>query len=151
MKTKLHSLKIKDELQGRLSMSSKYLACSVIDEVVEPTCSGTPEKEGDLSTFSVDEDSFMDALTDFTSDQNCNLHENEIPKLVSDANDYTETSSKDGSWFDGDPQKVKPSEIFYEAQDNNVTDFVVLTFLSRSPDSCLYDGIDSQVTEAESY
>jgi vacuolar protein sorting-associated protein 13A/C len=93
----------------------------------------------------VDEDPFMDALTDFTSDQNCNMQENEIPNLVSEASIYTETISKDGIWFNGDQQKVKPSEVFYEAQDNNVTDFVVLTFLSRSPDSCLYDGIDSQV------
>ncbi|CAL5058295.1 unnamed protein product [Urochloa decumbens] len=146
VKTKLHSLKIKDELQGRLSTSSKYLACSVIDESVEASCSGTPDKEGDLMPFAMDEDSFMDALTDFTSDQNCNLHDNEIPNLVSDANDYTEMSSKDDVWFDGDQQKVKPSEIFYEAQDDNVTDFVVLTFLSRSPDSCLYDGIDSQMS-----
>jgi vacuolar protein sorting-associated protein 13A/C len=145
VKTKLHSLKIKDELQGRFSMTSKYLACSIIDESVEGTCSSTPDKEGDVSTFSVDEDPFMDALTDFTSDQNCNMQENEIPNLVSEASIYTETSSKDGIWFNGDQQKVKPSEVFYEAQDNNVTDFVVLTFLSRSPDSCLYDGIDSQV------
>ncbi|XP_062219043.1 uncharacterized protein LOC133918926 [Phragmites australis] len=147
VKTKLHSLKIKDELQGRISKSSKYLACSVINESVEATCSGTPDKEGDLSTFSVDEDFFMDALTDFTPDQSSNPHDHEIPSnLISDTNEYTETVSKDGLCFDGDQQKVKPTEIFYEAQDNNVTDFVVLTFLSRSPDSCLYDGIDSQMT-----
>ncbi|KAL6634351.1 hypothetical protein ACP70R_027022 [Stipagrostis hirtigluma subsp. patula] len=141
VKTKLHSLKIKDELQGRLSMSSKYLACSVINESVETTCSGGPDNEGDLSPFSVDEDSFMDALTDFTPEQSSSPHENEV-----DTNEYTEMSPKGGLWFDGDQQKVKPPEIFYEAQDNNVTDFVVLTFLSRSPDSCLYDGIDSQMS-----
>ncbi|XP_062223332.1 uncharacterized protein LOC133922148 [Phragmites australis] len=147
VKTKLHSLKIKDELQGLFSMSSKYLACSVINESVEATCSGIPDKEGDLSSFSVDEDSFMDALTDFTPYQSFYPHDNEIPSnLSSETNEYTETSSKDGLWFDGDQQKVKPTEIFYEAQDNNATDFVVLTFLNRSPDSCLYDGIDSQMS-----
>ena len=149
MKTKLHSLKIMDELQGRLSMSSKYLACSVINESVEATCSDTLDKGGDLSTFPVDEDSFMDALTHFTPDQNFNLHDSQIPNFISDANEYSEIVSKDGSWIDGDEQSVKPTEIFYEAQDNNVTDFVVLTFLSRSPDSCLYDGIDSQVIHIE--
>ncbi|KAK3154093.1 hypothetical protein QOZ80_2BG0185880 [Eleusine coracana subsp. coracana] len=144
VKTKLHSLKIKDELQGRLSMSSKYLACSVINESVESTCSGT---EGDLNSFSVDEDSFMDALTEFAPDLSSNPQDNEVlSNLISDTNENTETSSKCGLWFDGDQQKMKPTEIFYEAQDNNVTDFVVLTFLSRSPDSCLYDGIDSQMS-----
>ncbi|KAL6841988.1 hypothetical protein ACP4OV_028188 [Aristida adscensionis] len=146
VRTKLHSLQIKDELQGRLSMSSKYLACSVINESAEATCSGAPEKDADLSPFSVDEDSFMDALTDFTPEQSSSPHENEIPpNLISDTNEYTEMMSKDGLWFDGDKKKVKPTEIFYEAQDNNVTDFIVVTFLSRSPDSCLYDGIDSQM------
>jgi hypothetical protein len=145
VKTKLHSLKIKDELQGRHSMSSKYLACSVVNESVESTCSGT---EGDLSSFSVDEDSFMDALAEFAPDLSSNSQDSEaLSNLISDTNEHTETSSKGGLWFYGDEQKMKTAEIFYEAQDNNVTDFVVLTFLSRSPDSCLYDGIDSQVTE----
>ncbi|WVZ75446.1 hypothetical protein U9M48_023496 [Paspalum notatum var. saurae] len=153
VKTKLHSLKITDELQGRLSMSSQYLACSVINESMEATCSGTsdkgsatPDKGGDLDPFSVDEDSFMDALTDFIPDQNSNLHDNETPNFISDANEFSEMSSKDGLWLDGDQNNAKPTEIFYEAQDNNVTDFVVLTFLTRSPDSCLYDGIDSQMS-----
>lgn len=152
MKTKLHSLKIKDELHGRLSMSTKYLACSVINEDLEsfpkknedlePEGSSTPDREGNPKSFSVEEDSFMDALTDFTPDQTSNLHDHDTPSnSMSDLNEYT-------LCFDGDQQKMKPTEIFYEAQDNNVTDFVVLTFLSRTPDSCLYDGIDSQVTES---
>ena len=151
MKTKLHSLKIKDELHGRLSMSTKYLACSVINEDLESVPkkkedlesegSCTPDGEGHPKSFSVDEDSFMDALTDFTPDQSSNLHDLDTPSYsMSDVNEHT-------LCFDGDQQKVKHTEIFYEAQDNNVTDFVVLTFLSRTPDSCLYDGIDSQVTE----
>lgn len=127
-------------------MSSKYLACSVINEDLETAGSCTPDVEGHLKSFSVEEDSFMDALTDFTPDQSPNLHDLEIPSnLISDTNDYTEMSSRENICFDGDQQKVKPTEIFYEARDNNVTDFVVLTFLSRTPDSCLYDGIDSQV------
>uniref|UniRef100_A0A0D9VFX1 C2 domain-containing protein n=1 Tax=Leersia perrieri TaxID=77586 RepID=A0A0D9VFX1_9ORYZ len=126
VKTKLHSLKIKDELQGRLSTSSNYLACSVINDNLETIDSSTPDEEGHPKSFSVEEDSFMDALTDFTSDQSSNLHDLEIP--------------------DGDQQKLKPAEVFYEAEDNNVNDFVVLTFLTRTPDSCLYDGIDSQMS-----
>ena len=146
MKTKLHSLKIKDELHGRLSMSTKYLACSVINEDLESVPkkkedldskgSCTPDGEDHPKLFSVEEDSFMDALTDFTPDQSSNIHD------LDTASDIEHTLS-----FDGDQQKVKHNEIFYEAQDNNVTDFVVLTFLSRTPDSFLYDGIDSQVTE----
>lgn len=149
MKTKLHSLKIMDELQGRLSMTSKYLVCSVINESVGATSSDTLDKGGDLSIFPVDEDPFMDALTDFTPDQNSNPDDCQIPNFISDANEYNEIGSKDGSCFDGDEQNAKPTEIFYEAQDSNVADFVVLTFLSRSPDSCLYDGIDSQVIDIE--
>jgi vacuolar protein sorting-associated protein 13A/C len=147
---KLHSLKIKDELHGRLSMSTKYLACSVINEDqecvpkkkedMESEGSCTPDGEGHPKLFSMEEDSFMDALTDFTPDQSSNLRALDTPNSISDVNDYT-------LCFDGDQQNVKHTEIFYEAQDNNVTDFVVLTFLSRNPDSCLYDGIDSQVTE----
>jgi len=146
VKTKLHSLKIMDELQGRLSMTSKYLVCSVINESVGATSSDTLDKGGDLSIFPVDEDPFMDALTDFTPDQNSNPDDCQIPNFISDANEYNEIGSKDGSCFDGDEQNAKPTEIFYEAQDSNVADFVVLTFLSRSPDSCLYDGIDSQMS-----
>uniref|UniRef100_A0ACD5YZI2 Uncharacterized protein n=1 Tax=Avena sativa TaxID=4498 RepID=A0ACD5YZI2_AVESA len=151
VKTKLHSLKIKDELQGRLSMSTKYLVCSVINEDLESVpkkkedmeCEGScrPDGEGQPKSFSVEEDSFMDALADFTPDQSSNLHDLDTPSnSMSDVNDYTLC------YDDGDQQKVKHTEIFYEAQDNNVTDFVVLTFLSRTPDSCLYDGIDSQMS-----
>ncbi|KAM3227150.1 hypothetical protein ACQJBY_059203 [Aegilops geniculata] len=160
VKTKLHSLKIKDELHGRLSMSTKYLVCSVINEDLEsfpkknedlesfpkknedlpPEGSFTPDMEDHPKSFSVEEDSFMDALTDFTSDQSFNLPDHDIPSnSMSDLNEYT-------LCFDGDQQNLKPTEIFYEAQDNNVTDFVVLTFMSRTPDSCLYDGIDSQMS-----
>lgn len=148
VKTKLHSLKIKDELQGRLSMSSNYLACSIINDNLETVDSSTPDEEGHPKPFSVEEDSFMDALTDFTPDQSPNLHDFEIPSnSISDPDEHIELSSKDSLCFEGDHQKIKHTEIFYEAQDNNVNDFVVLTFLSRTPDSCLYDGIDSQVIE----
>jgi vacuolar protein sorting-associated protein 13A/C len=131
-------------------MSTKYLVCSVINEDLESVPekkedmesegSCRPDGEGQPKSFSVEEDSFMDALTDFTPDQSSNLHDLDTPSnSMSDVNDYT-------LCFDGDQQKVKHTEIFYEAQDNNVTDFVVLTFLSRTPDSCLYDGIDSQMS-----
>ncbi|BAF08745.2 Os02g0470400 [Oryza sativa Japonica Group] len=146
VKTKLHSLKIKDELQGRLSMSSNYLACSVINDNLETVDSSSPDEEDHRKSFSVEEDSFMDALTDFTPDQSPNLQDLEIPSnSIFDPDGHTQLSSKDGLSFDGDQQKVKPTEVFYEAQDNNINDFVVLTFLTRTPDSCLYDGIDSQM------
>ena len=146
VKTKLHSLKIKDELQGRLSMSSNYLACSVINDNLETVDSSSPDEEDHRKSFSVEEDSFMDALTDFTPDQSPNLQDLEIPSnSIFDPDGHTQLSSKDGLSFDGDQQKVKPTEVFYEAQDNNINDFVVLTFLTRTPDSWLYDGIDSQV------
>jgi vacuolar protein sorting-associated protein 13A/C len=132
-------------------MSTKYLVCSVINEDldsipkkkedIESEGSCTPDGECHQKLFSMEEDSFMDALADFTPDQCPNLHDLDTPSnSTSDVNDYT-------IYFDGDQPKMKHTEIFYEAQDNNVTDFVVLTFLSRTPDSCLYDGIDSQVSE----
>ncbi|KAK8929011.1 hypothetical protein KSP39_PZI017866 [Platanthera zijinensis] len=100
VKTKLHALKIIDELQGRFSTGPWYLARSVLKEHNVPT-----------------PDSF---------------------------NQYSGNDFDNG--LNNGHAKEQGGEVFYEAWDSNISDFVVVTFVSRSPDSPLYDGIDTQMS-----
>ncbi|XP_073012998.1 uncharacterized protein [Typha latifolia] len=152
VKTKLHSLKIKDELQGRQSMSPQYLAFSVMNETVKPSGS-TLDLEKDLSTFSVEEDDcFKDALPDFMSTSDQGFYPQNIDMICNmmcspDAcEDYAFVGQSNSLNSDRDQVKGKPADIFYEARDNSIADFVAVSFLTRSPDSPLYDGVDSQMS-----
>lgn len=78
------------------------------------------DSESEQSSFVLEEDSFKDALPEF------------IP-----------TPTNQGFYVPGSDM----AEIYYEATDDSGTDFVALTFISRSPDCHLYDGIDTQVNE----
>ncbi|KAK2971030.1 hypothetical protein RJ640_025804 [Escallonia rubra] len=115
---KLHSLKIKDELQG----SSQYLACSVVNN-------SSFASHGTLAPRVVkaeDNDIFKDALPDFMSlpdSADTFLNENDMGKTKA---------------FSGD--------VFYEAQGTDDSDFVSVTFLTRNPDSLDYDGIDTKMS-----
>ncbi|KAK3025351.1 hypothetical protein RJ639_043860, partial [Escallonia herrerae] len=118
VKMKLHSLKIKDELQG----SSQYLACSVVDNT-------SFDSHGTLAPRVVkteDNDIFKDALPDFMS-----LPDSADTFLIE--NDMGKTKA-----FSGD--------VFYEAQGTDDSDFVSVTFLTRNPDSLDYDGIDTKMS-----
>lgn len=154
VKTKLHSLKIKDELQGHLSMFPQYLACSVLNEnfKADSYCTFNPD-EKEMQIFSLEEDDcFKDALPDFMSTpdqsfnaQNLDLAYNLMPNPES-CEFYPGVSCTDIVNVDKDQVKGRTGEIFYEAQDNNVSDFVAVTFMTRSPDSPLYDGTDTQMS-----
>ncbi|KAJ1696999.1 hypothetical protein LUZ63_005511 [Rhynchospora breviuscula] len=119
IKTKLHSLKIEDMLQGPLSLAQQYLLISVVNEELPDTDSPMLDSEVDQSGFIIEEDSFKDALMEFTP-----------------------TPTNQGFSLPGSDM----AEVYYEATDDSGTDFVALTFITRSPDYHLYDGIDTQMS-----
>ncbi|CAM9004161.1 unnamed protein product [Rhodiola kirilowii] len=136
IKTKLHSLKIMDELQGRLSKHPQYLAYSVLKsdyakespinhELLEKVASPLHEEDNEM---------FTDALPDFTS-----LPDSELSIMVAAEALIYENGSGKG--------KSPSADIFYEAQGNNTNlDFVSLSFSTRSPGSPDYDGTDTQMS-----
>ncbi|XP_077211040.1 calcium-dependent lipid-binding family protein isoform X2 [Tasmannia lanceolata] len=142
VKMKLHSLKIKDELQSLLSMSPQYLACSVLkdDVVASPRNFDHNIKEHPKKILEED-DIFKDALPEFmsTPDQSVYPQNLDGPHIV---------DSTDALFFDKGMTKGMgtTSEMFYEAQDNDTSDFVAVTFLTRHPGSPIYDGIDTQMS-----
>ncbi|KAJ4956285.1 hypothetical protein NE237_013068 [Protea cynaroides] len=147
VKTKLHSLKIKDELQGCSSMSPQYLACSVLkdDTIVASPSVDANEKELPM-VFLEDDDIFKDALPDFTSipdhvfSSGAKMDTLDI-NYPSDGGDSIEALMQDNT-------KVKGiiGEMFYEAEGNGTSDFVVVTFSKIDPGSPVYDGIDTQMS-----
>lgn len=153
MKTKLHSLKIKDKLQGPHSMFSQYLACSVLNDNLkaDSCCTFDFDESESQNFFPEEDDCFKDALPDFMSTpdrsfnmQNLDLAYNSMTKPDA-CEQYVGVNYTDVVHHDKNQVKGRIGEIFYEARDNSVSDFVAVTFLTRSPDSLLYDGIDTQV------
>lgn len=149
VKAKLHSLKIKDGLQVHPAAGQQYLACSVQQEHERCHSPGGSElNDKDMQKLFVEEDdSFTDALPDFMLIDQSFYSQN--PDVLS----YS-TSARSSDQYGGicdldeinrDQLKGKNDEVFYEAWDNNVSDFVAVTFVTGSPDSPLYGGIDTQV------
>ncbi|PKU86461.1 hypothetical protein MA16_Dca017022 [Dendrobium catenatum] len=136
IKTKLHSLKIVDELQGQLSAQPQYLAQSVVKQ--KPVSGVDTEVQ---KSFLEEDDCFIDALSDFMSTPDQTFH-NSLFTLDS-FDQYSGCSFDSGLSLRN--VKERSGEVFYEAWDTNISDFVVVTFVSRSPDSTLYDGIDTQM------
>ncbi|XP_058093613.1 uncharacterized protein LOC131239768 [Magnolia sinica] len=156
VKMKLHSLKIKDELQGRLSLSPQYLACSVLkdDAVGSPSTLDANAKELP-KMFSDEDDTFKDALPDFMSNadpsfysQNLDMLYNTNPGLLDVADHCASIDSTDALFYEKDLLQGKGlnSEIFYEAPNNDISNFVAVTFLTRHPGSPFYNGIDTQMS-----
>ncbi|KAI4335042.1 hypothetical protein L6164_013726 [Bauhinia variegata] len=129
VKTKLHSLKIKDELQGRLSAAPHYLALSVVKNETLSTCSGSFDSHGKDMQIGVpeDDDSFKDALSEFFCQP--------------DTGNYLENMDLDQEELIG-----VDAEEFYEAEGGEISDFVSVIFSRRSSDSPDYDGIDTQMS-----
>jgi len=147
VKMKLHSLKIKDELQGRLSVSPHYLAVSVLKN--ETLCSSSDSHGKDNSLgIPDDDDSFMDALSDFISqtDGGHSLHNMELDQqgLMGIASDFESLESliHEKEIENGNST---PHEEYYEAEGSDTSNFVSMSFSTRSPGSPDYDGIDTQV------
>ncbi|XP_015087740.1 uncharacterized protein LOC107031055 isoform X1 [Solanum pennellii] len=128
VKMKLHSLKIKDELQGSLCPGPQYLACSVLMDHGASSCTDPLEPDGKEPPLTVidEDDIFKDALPDFLS-----------------LTDSIEATTPEKELSRG---RSLASDIFYEALGSDDSDFVSLTFTTRHPDSPDYDGIDTQMS-----
>lgn len=118
---KLRSLKIKDELQG----SSQYLACSFLSDQCSITHLRNLKPADEEFQMMEEDDIFKDALCDFLS----------LP------------DSLENMTPDKDQRKGRniSDDVFYEAQGSDDPNFVSLVFLTRTPTSPDYDGIDTQV------
>lgn len=153
LKMKLHSLKIKDELQGRLSTTPQYLACSVLNNdnsVSSPVIIDPHWKE--MSTLlHADDDTFTDALPDFMSISDAafgsQIMNMDTSATAEDINDGSGFASTDDLILEKNlvKGKVISGEIFYEAEGGDNSNFVSVTFLTRSSCSPDYDGIDTQM------
>lgn len=125
VKVKLHSLKIKDELQASSNLSPQYLACSVQkdDDSLASLSGVEPQENEPLPTE--DDDIFKDALPDFSS--------------------FYDSAESIISERDTVVGRTNSADVFYEAEDIEDSHFVSLTFLTRNTSSPDYDGVDSQV------
>ncbi|ONK67151.1 uncharacterized protein A4U43_C06F16540 [Asparagus officinalis] len=151
VKMKLHSLKIRDELQRCLSMTPQYLVCSVHSENSKPSTSRMFElsDKGRNTLLLEEDDSFKDALPDFMSVSDQSFY-SQTPELACDPPSPSTREHYAGGGYDDalcqDKDQVKgKTEVFYEAADSDLPDFVAVTFVTRSPGSPLYDGIDTQM------
>lgn len=128
VKMKLHSLNIKDELQGSSALGPKYLACSVLKK--DHLFASPPPLKELPSVISEEEDIYTDALPDFMTLP-------ESPQFDSIGVLIREKEM-------GKAKSV-PGDVFYEAEGSDNSDFVSVTFSTRNPSSPDYDGIDTQV------
>uniref|UniRef100_A0A175YPS3 Uncharacterized protein n=1 Tax=Daucus carota subsp. sativus TaxID=79200 RepID=A0A175YPS3_DAUCS len=123
VKLKLHSLKIKDELQASLNSSPQYLACSVEKDDNSFALLSSVETQKNEPVPTEDYDIFKDASSDFTSSTESAEAGNINKDLVKEITDST--------------------DVYYEAEDED-SQFVSVTFLTRTSNSPDYDGVDSQ-------
>ncbi|XP_074383059.1 uncharacterized protein LOC141724723 isoform X2 [Apium graveolens] len=125
VKVKLHSLKIKDELQASSDLSRQYLACSVQKDDNSLASLSSVEPQGNETLSTEDDDIFKDALPDFLS------FSDPVEALISEKETVV--------------GKTNSADVFYEAEDVEDSHFVSLTFLTRNTSSPDYDGVDSQM------
>lgn len=143
---KLHSLRIKDELQSQRFSSPQYLACSVVKT---DNLSDTSNSNEASVALHEDDDIFTDALPDFMllSEPGAHPQSMDIAQhgRLEEVGDYADIQSEVAhEKVVGQGQGV-PSEEFYEAQGSDFSDFVSITFSAKSSASPHYDGIDTQV------
>ncbi|CAL1397515.1 unnamed protein product [Linum trigynum] len=141
VKMKLHSLKIRDELQCYPSTKPQYLVCSVVKNDKPLASPRTPEPQGrEMSVVGYDDnDTFTDALPDFL-----NLSD----PIYSPRLDMSHSVSSEFDSADENAMQRKSisSEIFYEAQADDNVDFVSVVFSTRNSASPDYEGIDTQMS-----
>ncbi|KAG8658937.1 uncharacterized protein LOC110610326 isoform X2 [Manihot esculenta] len=156
VKMKLHSLIIKDELQGCQSMSPQYLACSVLkNDKTLATPSPSPRSiEGREISVAPhdDDDTFTDALPDFSSASDPGVFSPRInvshSGKVGTIGDSSEFESAEALILEQELLQGNSisNETFYEAQGGDTLDFVSMTFSTRSSSSSAYDGVDTQMS-----
>lgn len=150
---KLHSLKIIDELQGRLSLSPQYLACSVQKNEKSSASPGICDPLAKEMSIMLpeDDDIFKDALPEFMSLSDTGIYSQIMDMahcgVMGDISDPTGFESSEDFSHEKDLGKGKGTlgEIFYEAEGSDNSDFVSVTFSTRSSVSPDYDGVDTQV------
>ncbi|KAM2018735.1 hypothetical protein ACFX1T_021631 [Malus domestica] len=153
LKMKLHSLKVKDELQVHLSTAPQYLACSVLNNDNRVSSPGIvdPHTREMSALLDGDDDTFTDALPDFTSISDTGLGSQimdmDACATTEDINDDTGFASPQAIIYEKSlvKEKVISGETFYEAEGGDYSNFVSVTFLTRSSSSPDYDGIDTQM------
>ncbi|XP_019418850.1 PREDICTED: uncharacterized protein LOC109329610 isoform X2 [Lupinus angustifolius] len=151
VKMKLHSLKIKDELLGCLSGAPRYLAVSVLKNETVSSSPGSFDSHGKDATleFPEDDDSFMDALSEFISqaDGGNHVHDMDLDQqgLLGISTDFESLENLIHE-KEIDTGKSTPHEIYYEAEGSDHSNFVSVSFSTRSSGSPDYDGIDTQMS-----
>ncbi|KAK7264763.1 hypothetical protein RJT34_32373 [Clitoria ternatea] len=147
VKMKLHSLKIKDELEGRLSVAPRYLAVSVLKSETF-TFSSVSFNSHAKDVSHDDDDSFTDALCDFVShtDGVHSVHNMDLDQqgLMGIASDFESIESMIHE-REMERGKGTPREVYYEAEGSDTSNFVSVSFTTRSSGSPNYDGIDTQM------
>ncbi|XP_040944166.1 uncharacterized protein [Gossypium hirsutum] len=145
LKTKLHSLKIKDELQGRLSGNPHYLACSVLKYDSSLESNQTCDLNGDemSGVHQDDDDTFKDALSEFVSSTNSDSLSHHMDMVDAYRFESDEVLIDEQDLAQG---KGLSGEIFYDAQGGDDLDFVSVTFSKKGSGSPVYDGIDSKMS-----
>ncbi|PPS16895.1 hypothetical protein GOBAR_AA03703 [Gossypium barbadense] len=145
LKTKLHSLKIKDELQGRLSGNPHYLACSVLKYDSSLESNQTCDLNGDemSGVHQDDDDTFKDALSEFVSSTNSDSLSHYMDMVDAYRFESDEVLIDEQDLAQG---KGLSGEIFYDAQGGEDLDFVSVTFSRKGSGSPVYDGIDSKMS-----
>ncbi|KAM1609645.1 hypothetical protein ACFXTN_020154 [Malus domestica] len=153
LKMKLHSLKVKDELQVRLSTTPQYLACSVLnnDNIVSSPGIVDPHMKEMSALLHEDDDTFTDALPDFMSISDTGLGSQimdmDACATTEDINDDTGFASPRAIIHEKNlvKEKVISGETFYEAEGGDNSNFVSVNFLTRSSSSPDYNGVDTQM------
>ncbi|KAF7837665.1 putative vacuolar protein sorting-associated protein [Senna tora] len=136
VKMKLHYLKIKDELQGRLFMGEHYLAVSVLRNETLTASSGSFDTHG-KDVLPEDDDSFTDALSEFMQ-----MDQQGLMGIPPDF-ESLETLIHENEVEEG---QGTSREEYYETEGIDNADFVSVSFATRSSSSPDYDGIDTQMS-----
>ncbi|XP_050374958.1 uncharacterized protein LOC126792594 [Argentina anserina] len=158
LNTKLHSLKIKDELQGRLSTTPQYLACSVLksDNLVSSPGIVDPHWKEMSVLLHEEDDTYTDALPDFMSVSDVGfgspvsdtVSRVSIEDIHDAAGSVSASASAEGLVLEKNLLKAKciSAEEFYEAEGSDYSNFVSVTFSTLSSSSPDYDGTDTQMS-----
>ncbi|KAG2314342.1 hypothetical protein Bca52824_017464 [Brassica carinata] len=151
VRTKLHSLKIKDELQHQQSGSAQYLAYSVLknEYIQDPRRCDAYDKEMSVG-HADDEDAFTDALPEFLSPTEPGTPDMDMIQcsMMMDSDEHAGIEDAEGGFHEKDTSQGKGlcDEVFYEVQGGEFSDFVSVVFLTRSSSSPDYNGIDTQMS-----
>ncbi|CAE5959607.1 unnamed protein product [Arabidopsis arenosa] len=152
VRTKLHSLKIKDELQQQQTGSAQYLAYSVLkNEDIQDSLGTCDSFDKEMPVgHADDEDAYTDALPEFLSPTEPGTPDMDMIQcsMMMDSDEHVGLQDTEGVFHEKDTSQGKGlcDEVFYEVQGGEFSDFVSVVFLTRSSSSHDYNGIDTQMS-----